>query len=63
MPEPALKAARCSSQVFAGFCALTETPIQGAGNDAINSHGIWSNANNHFGQTQTTTLEGSYDIQ
>jgi hypothetical protein len=29
---------------FAGFCASTETPIRGAGNDAISSHGIWLNA-------------------
>ena len=34
---------------FTGFCALTETPIRGAGDDAINSHGIWSNANDYFG--------------
>ena len=35
--------------VFAGFCALTETPIQGDGDDANNSHGIWLNANDYFG--------------
>jgi hypothetical protein len=49
MPESALRAARRLSQVFTGFCALTETPIRGAGDDAINSNGIGSNANDYFG--------------
>ena len=33
---------------FPGFCALTETPIRGTGDDAIDFHGIGSNANDYF---------------